>query len=224
MNASRDGVPATTRFGRFLLDTHRRELLADEVPVPIGSRAFDVLIILVEASGQLVTKDELLSRVWSGRVVEENTLQFQISTLRKALGPDRHAIKTISGRGYRFIADISVCTDLAAGSIEKSRDSPPPDNLPASISGLTGRKVELAELADLIAAHGLVALARASGIGKTRQGQEFERRLLSTFADGVWLAVMKHAHADRKRRGSLRGPRRRGNYSQGIAAQLRTSQ
>jgi DNA-binding winged helix-turn-helix (wHTH) protein len=93
-------------FGRFRLDAHRRELLADGLAVSIGSRAFDILIALVEAEGRLVTKDELLRSVWSGAVVEEHNLQFQISTLRKALGPDRDFIKTISGRGYRFVADI----------------------------------------------------------------------------------------------------------------------
>jgi DNA-binding winged helix-turn-helix (wHTH) protein len=76
-------------FGRFRLDAHRRELLADRLAVPIGSRAFDILIALVEAGGRLVTKDELLRSVWSGTVVEEHNLQFQISTLRKALGPER---------------------------------------------------------------------------------------------------------------------------------------
>jgi non-specific serine/threonine protein kinase len=100
-----------TQFGRFRLDSHRRELLADGVPVPIGGRAFDILIVLIQACGELVSKDELLSRVWLGAVVEENNLQFQISTLRKALGRDRDFIKTISGRGYRFIADITTPAD-----------------------------------------------------------------------------------------------------------------
>ena len=96
---SRHEVPVTARFGRFLLDAHRHELLADGEPVRIGSRALDVLIVLAAANGDLVTKDELMSRVWPGVVVEENTLQFHISALRKALGPDRDFIKTISGRG-----------------------------------------------------------------------------------------------------------------------------
>ena len=94
------------RFGRFRLDALRRELFADGVPVAIGSRAFDVLLVLVEAHGELVTKDELLRRVWPGTIVEENTLQFQISTLRKALGRDRGFIRTIAGRGYRFVAEV----------------------------------------------------------------------------------------------------------------------
>jgi 3-hydroxyisobutyrate dehydrogenase-like beta-hydroxyacid dehydrogenase len=99
------------QFGRFRLISHRRELLADGTPVPIGGRALDILIVLVGARGQLVTKDELMSRVWRDSVVGENALQFQISELRKALGPDRDLIKTISGRGYRFIAEITTFSE-----------------------------------------------------------------------------------------------------------------
>ncbi len=65
---------------------HSRELTANGVPVSIGGRALDVLSVLIEARGDLVTKDELLDRVWPTTTVEENNLQFQISTLRKALG------------------------------------------------------------------------------------------------------------------------------------------
>ncbi len=141
------------RFGRFRLDALRRELFADGVPVAIGSRAFDVLLVLVEAHGELVTKDELLRRVWSGTIVEENTLQFQISTLRKALGPDRGFIRTIAGRGYRFVAEViapdgedETSSDPAA-SIGRRRDLghdlPPPTNLPAPMSDLVGREARL---------------------------------------------------------------------------------
>jgi non-specific serine/threonine protein kinase len=119
MNMSRREVLAAARFGRFLLDSHRRELLADGMPVPIGGRAFDVLVVLVGARSQLVTKCELLECVWPETIVEENTLQFQISAVRKALGPDRDFIKTISGRGYRFIADASTPADPAAASLAR---------------------------------------------------------------------------------------------------------
>src|ERR1700724_1922034 len=98
----------TLNFGRFQVLPHRREFLAEGVPVAIGSRAFDVLMVLVEAGGELVTKDEILSRVWPGMVVEEHSLQFHISTLRKVLGEDRGFIKTISGRGYRFAAHLTA--------------------------------------------------------------------------------------------------------------------
>jgi predicted ATPase/DNA-binding winged helix-turn-helix (wHTH) protein len=184
-------------FGRFRLFKHRRELLADGVPVPIGSRALDVLIVLIEARGELVTKDELLSRVWPGTVVEENTLQFQVSTLRKALGPDRGFIKTSSGRGYRFIAEIKISagqerasSDSTTSSVARSLPSTPPTNLPAPMSDLIGREAQLSCIADLVAAHRLVTLVGAGGVGKTRLGIEFGRRLLPKFADGVWVVEL----------------------------------
>jgi DNA-binding winged helix-turn-helix (wHTH) protein len=80
-------------FGRFRLLPHRRQLRADGVAVELGSRAFDVLMVLTEARGALVTKDEILSRVWPDTVVEENNLVVQISALRKALGEDRDFIR-----------------------------------------------------------------------------------------------------------------------------------
>jgi DNA-binding winged helix-turn-helix (wHTH) protein len=79
----------------------RRELLANGVAVELGARAFDVLALLVEARGALVTKDEIMAGVWPDTVVEENNLAVQISALRKALGADRGLIRTVPGRGTR---------------------------------------------------------------------------------------------------------------------------
>jgi DNA-binding winged helix-turn-helix (wHTH) protein len=75
-------------------------LLIDGHSAPLGARAFDVLLVLVERRDRTVTKNELLDLVWHGLVVEDNNLQVQISTLRKVLG--QNAIATIPGRGYRF--------------------------------------------------------------------------------------------------------------------------
>jgi DNA-binding response OmpR family regulator len=83
-----DEALMAVEFGRFRLLPHRRELRADGVAVELGSRAFDILMVLIEARGALVTKDEFLSRVWPDTVVEENNLVVQISALRKALGED----------------------------------------------------------------------------------------------------------------------------------------
>jgi DNA-binding winged helix-turn-helix (wHTH) protein len=94
-------------FGRCRFLTHSRELLVDGAPAPLGGRASEVLAVLIAARGQLVTKDDLLSRVWPVTTVGENCLQFQISSLRKALGDDRDLIKTVSGRGYRFVAELT---------------------------------------------------------------------------------------------------------------------
>jgi len=80
-------------------------LLASGEPVVVGPRAFDVLVALLERAGQLVTKEELLDRVWPKLVVEENNLQVQVSALRKILG--QQAIATIPGRGYRFTVTLT---------------------------------------------------------------------------------------------------------------------
>jgi DNA-binding winged helix-turn-helix (wHTH) protein len=103
---------AAIEFGRFRVLLHRRRLLADGVAVELGTRAFDLLLVLLEADGKLVTKGELLSRVWPGIVVSEENLKVQISALRKALGADRNFIRTEFGRGYRF---IGILRSNAAG-------------------------------------------------------------------------------------------------------------
>ena len=94
------------RFGRFVLHGRERLFLAEGEPIELGSRAFEVLLMLVETAGDLVIKSDILDRVWSGVAVEENNLQVQISTLRRVLGADRHWIVTINGHGYRFTAPV----------------------------------------------------------------------------------------------------------------------
>src|ERR1700737_1700569 len=92
-------------FGRFLLLPHRRELLAEGRPIRLGGRTFDVLMALIEGQGAVVSKDALMGRVWPNRIVEESSLQVQISALRNALGADRDLIRTISRRGYQFTGE-----------------------------------------------------------------------------------------------------------------------
>src|SRR5215471_14320511 len=107
-------------FGRFRLELARRQLLLDRRPVPLRDRALQVLCVLAEAKGALVSKDELMARVWVGQVVEENNRQVQISTLRKTLDPEGTGeswIVTVPGRGYRLLgaenAGSHVDTPLA---------------------------------------------------------------------------------------------------------------
>src|SRR5689334_21475569 len=80
---------ATLEFGRFRVLLRERQLVAESGPIELGTRALDLLLVLLEADGSLVTKDELMSRVWPGIVVAEENLKVQISALRKALGQDR---------------------------------------------------------------------------------------------------------------------------------------
>lgn len=95
-------------FGPFRLEVGRRRLSRDGRLLPVRPRSLDILCVLAASGGRIVTKDELMTTVWPGLVVEENTIQVHISALRKALGEDvggPRYIVTIPGRGYRFIAD-----------------------------------------------------------------------------------------------------------------------
>ena len=90
------------RFEHFELVPAKHQVLANGHVVPLGGRAYDLLLVLVEHRDRVVGKDELMSRVWAGQVVEENNLTVQIAALRKAIGSE--AIATVAGRGYRFAA------------------------------------------------------------------------------------------------------------------------
>src|SRR5262249_55994325 len=94
------------RFGGLRVDLARRELRRDQTPVRLGSRALDILCVLASAEGKVVTKDELMARVWHGVVVEEHNIQVHISALRKAFEEDGDGgswIVTVPGRGYRLL-------------------------------------------------------------------------------------------------------------------------
>lgn len=99
------------RFGQFVLDPSRRALTSDGSVVPLSSRAYDILHLLVKHRGRVVTKDEIMTAVWRGHVVEESNLAVQISALRRALGEcsgGGQFILTVQGRGYRFVALVEA--------------------------------------------------------------------------------------------------------------------
>src|SRR5437870_12306892 len=175
----------TIEFGRFTVISHRRELLADGRPIELGGRAFDTLMVLIDARGTVLGKDELMNRVWPDRVVEENVLQTQISALRKVFGPDRDLIRTVAGRGYQFTGEIRGTAATAAAATLS-----PATNLPETVSELIGREAELRDAMGLVAKHRLVTLVGAGGVGKTRLGMEVARHLLPRFPDGVFVAEL----------------------------------
>src|SRR6476660_2466680 len=97
--------------GPFLLLAEERLLLEGEKPVRLGSRAFDILVFLIERAGEVVGKEELIARVWSPTIVEEANLKIQVSALRRALGDGQGGnryIVTVVGRGYNFVAPIRI--------------------------------------------------------------------------------------------------------------------
>jgi len=101
--------PETFRIGEFLLTPQRRRLTRAGADLRLGSRAFDLLLALIEREGRLATKDELMAEVWPGTIVDENNLAAQISILRKVLSSDpalARDLQTVPGRGYRLVARV----------------------------------------------------------------------------------------------------------------------
>jgi DNA-binding winged helix-turn-helix (wHTH) protein/Tfp pilus assembly protein PilF len=101
-------------FGPFRVDTRERQLLRDGEIVPLRPKVFDTLLVLVENCGHILTKDEVMKRVWSNTAVEEGNIARTISSLRTALGEDprqHRYIETIPWRGYRFVAKVTQFHD-----------------------------------------------------------------------------------------------------------------
>ena len=101
-------------FADFALDVAKRLLLKDGIPIALNSKTFDLLEVLVERRGEILSKDELLEKIWVGQFVEESNLTVQISTLRKLLGETRGENKfivTVPGKGYKFVGQSNDETD-----------------------------------------------------------------------------------------------------------------
>ena len=109
-------------FGPFRVDPRERQLIRNGEIVPLRPKVFDILLLLVENSGHVLTKDDVMKHVWSNTAVEEGNISRTISTLRNALGerPDEHRyIETIPWRGYRFVANVKeVCVEETVKGIE----------------------------------------------------------------------------------------------------------
>src|SRR3954466_5288846 len=104
-------------FDGFRLDVGERVLFGERGVVPLTPKAFDTLLVLVENSGHVIGKEELMRKVWPDSFVEENNLAQNISMLRKALGEEsggQKYIETVPKRGYRFAAEVREETDTEA--------------------------------------------------------------------------------------------------------------
>ncbi|MET3334836.1 MULTISPECIES: ATP-binding protein [Bradyrhizobium] len=177
-------------FGPFRLFAKSRLLEKDGVPLHLGGRALDILIFLAERAGEVVDKRELIKRIWADVNVDEGSLRFHITTLRKALndkalndaGEGSRYVINVPGRGYCFAAPL-----LRAAPSE-SRTSPPDASLrslPAPLAKMIGRDDAVEKISAELAQHRFVTIVGPGGIGKTSVALAVAHRELAGFDDQV---------------------------------------
>ncbi len=174
-------------FGPFHLAAGERLLTREGAPVELGSRALDILVVLTSAPNEVVSKKDLMSRVWPDVVVEEGSLRFHMTGLRKALGDGKDGaryIATLPGRGYCFVAPVSRLTSpreelsfIAAGF--------PHANLPNRLSRMVGRDEDVLKLSAQLNASRFVTIVGAGGVGKTTVAIAVGHHLIEAFSGAV---------------------------------------
>src|SRR5437899_8309525 len=129
-------------FGPFNLLASERLLKKEGVPIALGARALDILIVLISTPNEVVSKKDLLSRVWPDVTVEEGSLRFHMASLRKALGDGKDGaryITTFAGRGYCFVAPISRASSPRDDVTSAAAAHFPHANLPSRLGRMVGR-------------------------------------------------------------------------------------
>ena len=166
-------------FGPFELSIYNRLLTNGTKVVPLGARAMDILIVLVEQANKVVGRRTLIERVWPKRGADEVSLRVHISALRKALAqsdPARRYIANVPGRGYSFIVPIT------SPSVDTSEiDLAPRSWLPAHLTRMVGRKDAIATIQAKLAAQKFVTIVGPGGIGKTTVAVAVAHEMHSTF-------------------------------------------
>jgi predicted ATPase/DNA-binding winged helix-turn-helix (wHTH) protein len=166
--------------GQASVSLELRDVFKDGVALRLGTRAFDILELLVLHQGQLVSKEQILQQVWPDTVVEENNLQVHISALRKALGSDRDLIRTVPGRGYLLLGGEGGVAETSAQACAVQPPAFGVQRLPAAVE-LVDRQPLLDEIdSALNDGAALITLIGPGGVGKTSLAVALGRQRLQT--------------------------------------------
>jgi len=164
-----------------------RLLLEADTVVRIGSRALDILIAMVERPGQLISKEELMAKVWPNLHVEPANLTVHIAALRRLLGDGKNGNRyliNIPGRGYRFVSSVSHTPKETSSA--KPVTAPCTNNLPAQVVGLVGRNETLNILTGRLGQDRLLTIVGPGGVGKSVVALAAAEQVFENFEDGVW--------------------------------------
>jgi predicted ATPase/DNA-binding winged helix-turn-helix (wHTH) protein len=154
-------------FGPFRLSPKARLLEKDGAPLHIGGRALDILVFLAERPGVVVDKRDLIKQVWSDVNVDEGSLRFHITALRKVLGggaAGARYVVNVPGRGYCFAASLTR-DEFPPGALVNSTS--PPRSLPAPPTKMVGRIQTIEKISSELSQHRFVSIVGPGGIGKT---------------------------------------------------------
>lgn len=175
-------------FGPFSLAPAERLLLKHGEPLDIGGRSFDLLVALTDRPGQVLSKRDLLKRVWPDVVVEDGSLRFHMAGLRKLLGDGEDGARYIAtqvGVGYALVAPFERSGAAAVPEAPPPPTPPNPTNLPPRLARLIGRDKDLQRLADRVAQSPLFTIAGPGGVGKTALAVALGHELAPRFENRV---------------------------------------
>src|SRR6266404_5327234 len=189
MSVQKIGSPGAIRlrFGPFELNVAERSLKKANQVIPLGGRAYDILIALLENAGEVVGKAELIARVWPDVTVEEGSLRVHLSALRKALGDGQFGnkyIASIQGHGYSFIAPVA----RLPADHDRANASAGMSNLPPALGRMVGRDEAVLEIQGLLQTdQRLIIILGAGGIGKTTVALSVGHGALADFSGAAFF-------------------------------------
>jgi len=180
-------VEQTVHFGPYHVHPRQRLVLEGGQPLRLGRRAVEILLVLLEHAGEVVSKQQLIARVWPRSVVEDTNLRVHVAALRKALGDGQAGqryIVTVAQRGYSFVAPVST------EPLAPMADIPPASlahNLPPRRNRMIGRQAVVASLVTHLPRKRFITLVGTGGIGKTTVALRVAERLIDQYRDGTYL-------------------------------------
>jgi DNA-binding winged helix-turn-helix (wHTH) protein len=183
-------------FGSFRLHPARRLLLGNDRPLQLGSRALDILTILVERAGETVSNEQIMARAWPRTMVEEGSLRVHIGALRKTLGDGRGVdrfIVNIPGRGYSFVAPVKRGQGEAPPPLAQATPAgaaPVASSLPRPLVSIIGRGDTITAVAGQLARRRLLTIVGPGGIGKTTVAIAAAESVAASYPDGVWFVAL----------------------------------
>jgi predicted ATPase/DNA-binding winged helix-turn-helix (wHTH) protein len=174
-------------FGPFRLMPSQHRLLDAGRPLPIGGRALDILIALVERAGDVVTKDELIARAWPNVSVDEGNLRTQMAIIRKALRDGEAGVRyiaTIAGRGYCFVSPVSQISRQDAPLVDE-QPSQPASFMPTRLTKVIGRSESISEVVGRLIRNRFTTVVGPGGIGKTTVALAAAEQQTALYTDGI---------------------------------------